>query len=141
MRPSRRGFLVGLGAVIAAPAIVRASSLMPVKAPRKLIIIHNYMENALIVPAPPEGWIACYGQRLSRARYAKLFQAIGNTYGGDDAAATFNLPDLRGQSCGLAPEATGPLRPTRSIEHIYAGGGGNGRDCLPAGTLTMFAGA
>jgi hypothetical protein len=31
--PSRRGFLTGLGAVlIAAPAIVRAGSLMPVKA-------------------------------------------------------------------------------------------------------------
>lgn len=28
----RRGFLTGLGALIAAPAIVRASSLMPVKA-------------------------------------------------------------------------------------------------------------
>ena len=29
---SRRGFIAGLGALIAAPAIVRASSLMPVKA-------------------------------------------------------------------------------------------------------------
>lgn len=28
----RRGFLAGLGAILAAPAIVRASSLMPVKA-------------------------------------------------------------------------------------------------------------
>lgn len=29
---SRRGLLVGLGAILAAPAIVRASSIMPVKA-------------------------------------------------------------------------------------------------------------
>jgi hypothetical protein len=29
--PSRRGFLVGLGATIAAPFIVRAQSIMPVK--------------------------------------------------------------------------------------------------------------
>lgn len=29
--PSRRGFLAGLSAIIAAPAIVRASSLMPVR--------------------------------------------------------------------------------------------------------------
>jgi hypothetical protein len=31
IQQSRRGFLTGLGAVICAPAIVRASSLMPVK--------------------------------------------------------------------------------------------------------------
>lgn len=30
--PTRRGLLLGLGAVIAAPAIVRATSLMPVRA-------------------------------------------------------------------------------------------------------------
>jgi hypothetical protein len=30
--PSRRGFLTGLGACFAAPAIVRAASLMPVRA-------------------------------------------------------------------------------------------------------------
>jgi hypothetical protein len=30
--PSRRGFLAGLGAILAAPAIVRVASLMPVKA-------------------------------------------------------------------------------------------------------------
>lgn len=30
--PSRRGFLTGLAAALAAPAIVRVSSLMPVKA-------------------------------------------------------------------------------------------------------------
>jgi hypothetical protein len=32
LTPSRRGFLAGIGALFAAPAIVRASSLMPVKA-------------------------------------------------------------------------------------------------------------
>jgi hypothetical protein len=32
----RRGFLLGLGAAIAAPAIVRAASLMPVRVPRLL---------------------------------------------------------------------------------------------------------
>jgi hypothetical protein len=30
-QPTRRGLLIGLGSLIAAPAIVRASSLMPVK--------------------------------------------------------------------------------------------------------------
>lgn len=31
--PSRRSFLLGLGAVLAAPAVVRAGSLMPVRTP------------------------------------------------------------------------------------------------------------
>jgi hypothetical protein len=39
--PSRRGFLIGIGAAVAAPFIVRATSIMPVKAlpaeiPRRL---------------------------------------------------------------------------------------------------------
>ncbi len=34
IEPSRRGFIAGLASLIAAPAIVRAGSLMPVKAPR-----------------------------------------------------------------------------------------------------------
>jgi len=32
IKPTRRGFLIGLGALLAAPAIVRATSIMPVKA-------------------------------------------------------------------------------------------------------------
>ena len=31
IQPSRRGFIAGLGALIAAPAIVRVASIMPVK--------------------------------------------------------------------------------------------------------------
>lgn len=34
---TRRGFLAGIGAVLAAPAIVRAESLMPVRAPRLVL--------------------------------------------------------------------------------------------------------
>jgi len=33
---SRRSFITGLAALVAAPAVVRASSLMPVKAPKLL---------------------------------------------------------------------------------------------------------
>lgn len=47
INPSRRGFIAGLGAlVIAAPAIVRASSLMPVRAWREIAL-----------PEPPRGFI------------------------------------------------------------------------------------
>ena len=45
----------------------------------------------------PAGWLECNGAAISRAAYAKLFLAIGETYGAGDGATTFNLPDLRGE--------------------------------------------
>jgi hypothetical protein len=38
---NRRGFIAGVGILIAAPAVVKASSLMPVRSP-KIIIPHSY---------------------------------------------------------------------------------------------------
>jgi hypothetical protein len=43
----RRGFLVGLGSLLAAPAIVRAASLMPVKAPKPVLLYGG--NNSLIM--------------------------------------------------------------------------------------------
>lgn len=43
----------------------------------------------------PSGWLMCNGQAVSRTTYAKLFSAIGTTYGTGDGSTTFNLPDLR----------------------------------------------
>jgi hypothetical protein len=37
MRSSRRGFLAGLGAFLATPAIVHAGNIMPVRTPRVLV--------------------------------------------------------------------------------------------------------
>jgi microcystin-dependent protein len=45
----------------------------------------------------PSGWIKANGAAISRAIYAKLFTAIGTTYGGGDGSTTFNVPDLRGE--------------------------------------------
>jgi microcystin-dependent protein len=45
----------------------------------------------------PDGWILAQGQAVSRTTYAKLFAAIGTTYGVGDGSTTFNLPDLRGR--------------------------------------------
>ena len=46
---------------------------------------------------PPEGYLICAGQEVSRAEYASLFEVIGELYGGGDGQTTFNLPDLRGR--------------------------------------------
>jgi len=47
MDVSRRGLLTGLASLLAAPAIVRVTSLMPVKAlgPPELVLPYTYGEN------------------------------------------------------------------------------------------------
>lgn len=55
-----------------------------------------------IIPWPvagniPVGWLECDGRTLNSAEYPRLFAVIGTAYGGDGAATTFNLPDLRGR--------------------------------------------
>lgn len=45
--------------------------------------------------AAPAGWLPCDGAAVSRTAYARLYAAIGDTWGAGDGAATFNLPDLR----------------------------------------------
>lgn len=46
----------------------------------------------------PSGWLYCYGQNLNRTTYARLFTAVGTTYGIGDGSTTFGLPDLRGRT-------------------------------------------
>jgi microcystin-dependent protein len=48
--------------------------------------------------AVPDGWFLCDGAQYSRATYAKLWQAIGTTYGAGNGTTTFNVPDWRGKS-------------------------------------------
>lgn len=43
---------------------------------------------------PPDGWLPCNGQNVSRTTYANLFAVIGTTYGSGDGSTTFKLPNL-----------------------------------------------
>lgn len=52
---------------------------------------------AFAMETPPEGWLECNGQALSRTEYARLFNRIGLTFGPGDGDTTFNAPDLRGE--------------------------------------------
>jgi phage-related tail fiber protein len=45
----------------------------------------------------PSGWLKANGAAVSRTAYAKLFDAIGTSWGAGDGLNTFNLPDLRGE--------------------------------------------
>lgn len=43
---------------------------------------------------PPDGWLPCNGQKVSRTTYANLFSVIGTTCGAGDGSTTFALPNL-----------------------------------------------
>lgn len=45
-----------------------------------------------------EGWLECDGSVISRTTFARLFTAIGSTYGSGDGSTTFGIPDARGRS-------------------------------------------
>ena len=45
----------------------------------------------------PAGWLLCDGSAVSRTDYAKLFGAIGTTWGAGDGSTTFNLPNSIGR--------------------------------------------
>jgi microcystin-dependent protein len=46
---------------------------------------------------PPETWVICAGQELSRTEYAGLFAVLGTTFGVGNGSTTFNVPDCRGR--------------------------------------------
>jgi hypothetical protein len=65
--------------------------------------VKEYVDNLFVgsiaafgMATPPEGWLECNGQAVSRTTYAQLFGRIGTTYGDGDGGTTFNVPDLRG---------------------------------------------
>lgn len=77
-------------------------SNLDVYSKQEVIDLINNMQPAGEVAAfarstAPEGWLVCNGQAVSRTTYARLFAAIGTTFGAGNASTTFNVPDLRGE--------------------------------------------
>jgi Phage Tail Collar Domain len=101
---SRRGFLASLSSLLAAPAVVRALALMPIKVWRPPLIWRD-------------GMIACNGVELAVADYPDLFTILGYMHGGcgpkfrlhDHALAPKKIADAM---CFIAPRVTDewPLR-------------------------------
>lgn len=80
----------GAGKVLTSAADGVASWQAPAGVPSGVV-------NSFAGNAPPNGWLLCNGQAVSRTAYADLFAVIGTTYGAGDGSTTFNLPDLRGR--------------------------------------------
>ena len=52
---------------------------------------------AFATASAPSGWLVCDGSAVSRTTYARLFDAIGTTFGAGNGSTTFRIPDLRGE--------------------------------------------
>lgn len=46
---------------------------------------------------PPDKWVLCDGQTLSRSTYSDLFEVIGTTFGEGDGSTTFAVPNIEGR--------------------------------------------
>lgn len=68
---------------------------------------------------PPQGWLLCYGQAVSRTTYAALFAVIGTKFGTGDGGSTFNVPDYRGRVGVGRDDMGGP-----AAKRVTAGGSG-----------------
>jgi hypothetical protein len=103
---SRRSFLGGLGALIAAPAIVRASSLMPIT------VLKNSPPLIEVLP----GFLLCNGAEIPRWKYKELSMVCDQIFGWSiptlrhlrpPQPLNSRLPDLRPtfphRTMGLAP--------------------------------------
>jgi microcystin-dependent protein len=75
---------------------------------------------------PPDGYLFCAGQEVSRSTYAALFAAIGTAAGAGNGSTTFNLPDYRGRTSAgrenMATPATTRLNALSSSTLGAAGG-------------------
>lgn len=61
----------------------------------------------------PAGHLLCDGSAISRVTYARLFAAIGTTWGSGDGSTTFNVPDGRGR--GFIGAGTGSGLTARTL--------------------------
>jgi microcystin-dependent protein len=82
-----------------------------------------YLDNYILIPYGtiiqsaavniPDGWLLCNGAFLSKIVYSDLFGVIGNTYGGTESDASFNIPDIRGRV--IVGTGTGSGLTTRNL--------------------------
>jgi len=89
----------------------------------------------------PAGYLLCDGSEVEKAKFSKLFDVIGNTYGTPTRGVnTFVLPDLRGRfPLGKDAMDNGQTVPTSSGRPVDSGGGAAGR--VPGSGAANLGGA
>ncbi len=62
-----------------------------------IITVRPGMVSFFAMSTAPTGWLKANGSVISRATFARLFTAIGTTFGAGDGSTTFAIPDLRAE--------------------------------------------
>jgi len=81
---------------------LRANNLIKADGPVEQLIVYERVDPpigsivAYTVGVSPTGWLVCDGSSVSKETYSKLYEVIGNTFGGIVTDLSFNLPDYRG---------------------------------------------
>lgn len=74
---------------------------------------------AMFCNAPPPGTLVCNGGEISRTLYAKLFAAIGTTFGAGNGSTTFNLPNIKDGFAILGGGTVGAITTGSVISHNH----------------------
>lgn len=80
---------------------------------------------------PPEGFLLCNGQEVSRITYARLFSVIGEKWGAGDGVTTFEVPNLVGRFIEGTENNVGQMVPaglpniTGNLGSMLTDSGGN----------------
>lgn len=116
----RRGFLSGVAAALALPAVVKADSLM--KCPGVRLVLPRSAR--LIIP----GWLACDGGEISPFEYPALAAALDK----------LQVPDMRNMYSSVEIRG-GVVKRVPLVVHAVATG--DNSDGFPAGTIMACPGA
>jgi Phage Tail Collar Domain len=121
MKLSRRSFFAGLGATVAAVAIVPKAFLK-------------------FIPEPPvvelfPGWLECNGAVISAEKYPTLFAVLGKAYG-DAPKGKFKLPTFPAPDKKSVVVSTTPVKRHKDLPPFIAmtyaiHTGGNKSDLVP----------
>lgn len=80
---------------------------------------------------PPEGFLLCNGQEVSRITYARLFSVIGEKWGAGDGVTTFEVPNLVGRFIEGTESSVGQMVPaglpniTGNLDSMLTDSGGS----------------
>ncbi len=81
---------------------LRANDLIQARGPVERLIVYERVDPpvgsivAYTVNNSPTGWLLCNGDSVNKETYSKLYEAIGNKFGGLVTDLSFNLPDYSG---------------------------------------------
>lgn len=96
---SRRSMLAGFLSTLAAPAVVKADMLMPIR-------MWRYGPRPVVLA---DGILLCNGAEVERSAFPELFRLMGTRFGDGDGKYTFLIPNSKQSVMGLVAAGEIPI--------------------------------